>query len=660
MVTRRRPVSGAPFLLLAGALAATACAHGGRPPATPAPSLPCLPPRSTDAGLVAQEGAWPSAACLERADALLARLSPEQKAAQLVQPDLKQVGAPESIGALDFGSVLSGGGSDPPTNDRAAWFELVAAVRAGSLRSSARIPLLYGIDAVHGHNNVEGAVLFPHAIGLGATGDAALVEEIGRVTAREVAATGIDWTFAPVLAVARDERWGRTYEAFGEEPELVARLGAALIRGLQGETPGAARPSVLACAKHFVADGGTRGGVDQGDAVVSDEELRRLHLPPYRAAIAAHVGTVMASFSSVNGVPMHCHGPLLTDVLKGELGFRGFVVSDWQGMERLSPDREASVVASLTAGVDMFMASRQPAELVATIARLVAAGRIPERRLDDAARRVLAVKCAQGLLEPGRSTASPTAPTDLARDFGGAAHREVARRAVRESVVVLKNEGGLLPLPTDLPRVHVVGVIAQDLGSQCGGWTIDWQGRRGRPTPGTTIDEGIRAVVGASTEVTFSLDDAGAAGADAIIAVVGEAEPYAEGAGDRASVELSADDVARVQRLAALGIPLVVVVVAGRPLVLGDALERADAVAVAWLPGTEGGGVADVLFGRAPATGRLGHSWPRANADLPLNVGDARYDPLFPFGFGVTYPARSVAPTAAMEPAHPASPPSAR
>jgi len=651
--------------LLAGPLVATACARGARSPTPPAASLPCLPPRSADVRLVAKEGAWPSAACLERADALLARLSPEQKAAQLVQPDLKQLGAPESIGALEFGSVLSGGGSDPAANDRTAWFNLVAAVRAGSLRSSAGIPLLYGIDAVHGHNNVEGAVLFPHAIGLGATGDAALVEQVGRVTAREVAATGIDWTFAPVLAVARDERWGRTYEAFGEEPELVARLGAALIRGLQGEAPGAARPSVLACAKHFVADGGTRGGVDQGDAVLTDEELRRIHLPPYRAAIAAQVGTVMASFSSVNGVPMHCHGPLLTDVLKGELDFRGFVVSDWQGMERISPDREASLVASLTAGVDMFMASRQPAELVATIARLVAAGRIPERRLDEAARRILAVKCAQGLLAPDRFAAAPAAPAELARDFGGAAHREIARRAVRQSVVVLKNEGGLLPLATDLPRVHVVGVIAQDLGSQCGGWTIDWQGRRGRPTPGTTIGEGIREVVGATTQVTFSLDDAGAAGADAIIAVVGEAEPYAEGAGDRPSVELSPDDVARVGRLAARGIPLVVVLVAGRPLVRGDALDHADAVAVAGLPGTEGGGGADVLFGLAPATGRLGHSWPRTSADLPLNVGDPQYDPLFPFGFGLTYPARSAAPPgatspASTEPAPPASRPPAR
>jgi beta-glucosidase len=502
------------------------------------------------------------------------------------------------------------------------------------------VPILYGIDAVHGHNNVEGAVIFPHAIGLGATRDPALVEQIGRVTAREVAATGIDWTFAPVLAVARDERWGRTYESFGEDPDLVGTLGAAMIRGLQGERPGAGDPSVLACAKHFLGDGGTTGGVDRGDTALSEEELRRVHLAPYRAAIAAHVGTVMASFSSIDGVPMHCHGPLLTDVLKGELGFNGFVVSDWQGAERIGKDEAANLAASIGAGVDMFMAIRSPARFVATVSGLVADGRVEEARIDDAVDRILTVKCEQGLLTTSEPevTRKRGATVALQQALGGAEHRAVARQAVRESVVVLKNQGGVLPLARGVAAVHVAGVIADDLGSQCGGWTIDWQGRRGRPTPGTTLLEGIREVAGPAVNVTYSVDGSGGEGAGAFVAVVGEAEPYAEAEGDRTTIDLSADDAALVERLGGRGAPVIVVLVTGRPLVLGETLARADAVLVAWLPGTEGGGVADVLYGVAPATGKLGHSWPRSSSELPINVGEPAAHPEFPFGFGIELP----------------------
>ncbi|HSD28111.1 MAG TPA: glycoside hydrolase family 3 N-terminal domain-containing protein, partial [Vicinamibacteria bacterium] len=521
-----------------------------------------------------------------------------------------------------LGSVLSGGGSSPPDATAPGWAEMYDRYQAIALQTRLRIPIVYGIDAVHGHNNVRGAVIFPHNVGLGCTRDAGLVERVARATAEEVAATGIDWTFSPCIAVARDERWGRTYESFGETPELAVEMGAAAVRGYQ--------PGVLACAKHFVADGGTEGGRDQGDARIDEGTLRAMHLPAYRSAVAAGAATVMASFSSWNGQKMHGHRYLLTDVLKGELGFGGFVVSDWGGVDQLPGDYASQVETAISAGIDMVMVPGRYPEFVSTLKALVQSGRVPQSRVDDAVRRILRRKVDAGLF------ATPYADRALLAQVGSDAHRQVAREAVRRSLVLLENDGRVLPLSKTARRVHVAGRNADDLGNQCGGWTITWQGSSGAITTGTTILQAIRAAVGGGTEVTYSRDGSGAAGAEAGVVVIGET-PYAEGQGDRTDLSLAAEDVAAVRAVEAAGVPTVVVLVSGRPLILGDVLRMADAIVAAWLPGTEGAGVADVLFGDHAPTGRLNHSWPRSMSQVPLNVGDDGYDPLFAYGHGLTY-----------------------
>ena len=379
---------------------------------------------------------------------------------------------------------------------------------------------------------MAGAVIFPHNIGLGCTRDASLVERVARATAEEVAATGIDWTFSPCIAVARDERWGRTYESFGETPELVSEMAAAAVRGTQ--------PTILACAKHYLADGGTAGGRDQGDAQMDEATLRAIHLPGYRAAVAAGVGSVMASFSSWNGQKMHGHRYLITDVLKGELGFQGFVVSDWAGIDQLPGDYASDVETSINAGIDMVMVPDRYPEFVATLKSLVQSGRVPQARIDDAVRRILRQKIALGLWE------KPYADRALLPQVGSDAHRQVGREAVRKSLVLLKNEGRVLPLSKMTRRIHVAGRNADDLGNQCGGWTITWQGGSGAITTGTTILQGIRAGVLGGASVTYSRDGSGAEGADVGVVVIGET-PYAEGVGDRTDLSLSAEDVAAVR-----------------------------------------------------------------------------------------------------------------
>jgi beta-glucosidase len=478
------------------------------------------------------------------------------------------------------------------------------------------------VDAVHGHNNVRDAVIFPHNIGLGCTRNPALVEDVARITALEVSATGLDWTFSPCLAVPRDERWGRTYEGFGETPELVSELGAAAVSGYQRE--------ILACAKHYLADGGTSGGRDQGDAQMDEGTLRAVHLPPYRAAVGAGVGSVMVSYSSWNGVRMHANRYLITDVLKGELAFSGFVVSDWAAVNQLPGSYATQVETAVNAGVDMIMEPYRHRECVGVLRAAASSGRIPLARIDDAVRRILRQKLQRGLVE------RPLADRSLLPQVGSAAHRAVAREAVRQSLVLLQNEGGTLPLSKTAGRIHVAGKNADDLGLQCGGWTISWQGASGTLTTGTTILQAIQATVSAGTQVTFTRDGSGAAGASVAVVVVGE-RPYAEGAGDRSDLSLEADDVAAIERVARTGTPTVVVLVSGRPLILNDALAAADALLAAWLPGSEGQGVADVLFGDYRPTGKLSHSWPRSLSQIPINRGDASYDPLFPYGYGLTY-----------------------
>jgi beta-glucosidase len=588
--------------LLALALVAAGCGGGGRGDGGGGPSPPANPTRDVEA--------------------LLAQMTLDEKIGQMTQAGRAYLRSEGDIRDYFLGSVLSGGGSAPPDATAPGWAEMYDRYQGIALQTRLRIPIAYGIDAVHGHNNVRGAVIFPHNVGLGCTRDPGLVERVARATAEEVAATGIDWTFSPCIAVARDERWGRTYESFGETPELAVEMGAAAVRGYQ--------PAILACPKHYLADGGTDGGRDQGDARIDEAALREVHLPGYRAAVGAGAATVMASFSSWNGQKMHGHRYLLTDVLKGELAFAGFLVSDWAGIDQLPGDYASDVETAINAGIDMVMVPDRYREFISTLRSLVQAGRVPQSRIDDAVRRILRTKIDAGLFD------GPYADRALLAQVGSEAHRQVAREAVRRSLVLLENEGGVLPLSKAARRLHVAGRSADDLGHQCGGWTITWQGGSGAITTGTTILQAIRAAVPAGTEVTYSRDGSGAAGAEAGVVVIGET-PYAEGAGDRADLSLAAEDVAAVRAVAAARMPTVVVLVSGRPMILGDVLGLADAIVAAWLPGTEGAGVADVLFGDHAPTGRLNHSWPRSMSQVPINVGDPGYDPLYPYGYGPTY-----------------------
>ena len=578
------------------------------------------------------------------AKALLATMTLEEKVGQMTQAEQEKLTDVKDIQTYFLGSLLSGGSSDPKAgNSLQAWTEMYDGYQKLALQTRLKIPILYGVDAVHGHNNVLGAVVFPHNIGLGATRDPKLVEEIARLTAEEVRATGIQWAFAPCVAVARDERWGRTYESFSEDPSLVAELGTAAVRGLQG-TDLKDPLRVLACAKHYVGDGGTSWNsaphlaaqgarLDQGDTRLSEAELRRIHLAGYPAAIAAGVGSIMPSYNSWNGEKASGSKRLLTDILKTELGFEGFLISDYNALDQLPGDRRAQVKQSINAGMDMVMVPEKYKEFYAALKVLAEKGEVPMARVDDAVLRILRVKIAMGLMDPARSS---LADRSLQARFGSPAHREVARRAVRQSLVLLKNEKKTLPLSKTAKRIVVAGKNADDIGNQCGGWTIDWQGKSGPIVPGgTTILAALKAAAKGG-EVTFSADGTGATGADVAVVVVGE-KPYAEFFGDREDLALDKDDLAAIANVKKAGIPVVVVVVSGRPLILGDALGQADAVVAAWLPGTEGQGVADVLFGDYKPTGKLSFTWPRTMAQIPINVGDAAYDPQFPFGFGLTY-----------------------
>jgi beta-glucosidase len=578
-------------------------------------------------------------------ESILAQMTLAEKIGQMTQADHEFLRDPSEIAELFLGSLLSGGSSDPADgNSLEAWTEMYEAYQRVALETRLRIPILYGVDAVHGHSNVLGAVIFPHNIGLGATRDPALVRRIAEITGQEMRATGIQWNFAPAVSVPRDERWGRTYEGFSEDPALVAEMGVAAVQGYQrGDLR---HPlAVLATAKHYLGDGGTMPGtstlgdstgLDQGDMPLPEAEMRRIHLHPYPAAVAAGVGTIMPSYSSWNGQKISGDRYLLTDVLKGEFGFEGFLISDFNAIQQLDPDFKRAVELSINAGMDMAMIPRDYRRFIEALTELVEEGSVPESRIDDAVRRILRVKAAMGLLD---DDVDPFADRSLHATFGSAEHRATAREAVRKSLVLLKNDGATLPLGRGAGRgrIHVAGQAADDIGIQCGGWTIDWQGGRGEITPGgTTILAGIRAAAGPGAAVTYSVDGAGAEGAEVAIVVIGE-EPYAEYEGDRLDLSLDPDQVALVRRVADAGVPVVVVLLSGRPMILDAVLDRADALVAAWLPGTEGAGVADVLFGHHPPTGRLSFTWPRSMEQIPLNVGDPDYDPLFPFGFGLSY-----------------------
>jgi beta-glucosidase len=560
---------------------------------------------------------------------LLASMTLDEKLGQMTQAELNNLADERDIERLFLGSVLSGGDADPKEgNGLVAWTDTVDRLIAMSQKTRLRIPILYGVDGVHGHNNVLGATIFPHNIALGCTNNPELVEEIGRITALEIRATGIRWTFAPCVAVPRDIRWGRTYEGFSEDPEIVSRLGVAAIKGLQAPELTSSR-SVLACSKHFVGDGGTAYQprqlgqrtlyLDQGDTQVDEATLRRIHLPPYVAAVKAGVGSIMVSYSMWNGVRASASRRLLTEILKDELGFEGFLISDYYAIRQIDKDYRVAVAQSINAGMDMAMEPARYGVFIETLKGLVADGTVPMARIDDAVTRILRVKWAMGLMDARRSQ---LADRKLHKSFGSAAHRKVARQAVRESLVLLKNDGRTLPISARAKRIHIAGRAADDIGIQCGGWTVKWQGEAGNVTPGgTTIRAAIEQSVSSNTKVSFSADDGGAAtGADVAIVVVGEM-PYAEGVGDRSDLSLAEADLALIDKVAATGASLVLVLISGRPLILGRALEKASAVVAAWLPGTEGGGVSDVLLGKRKPTGKLGFSWP----------------PLFPLGFGLSY-----------------------
>jgi beta-glucosidase len=528
--------------------------------------------------------------------------------------------------------MLSGGDSDPSDITPEGWRKSCQQFQSWALKTRLKIPLIYGIDAVHGHNNVDGAVIFPHNIALGATRDAGLVRKAARVTAREIAGTSMHWAFAPCLAVAQDERWGRTYESFSSDPQLVSLLGAAATRGFQSKLPQG--NFVLACAKHYLGDGGTQGGIDQGNTVCDEATLRRLYLVPYQAAIKTGVGSIMVSYSSWNGLKMHQNKYLLTDVLKNELGFQGFLVSDWAAIDQLSPDYKTAIEKSINAGLDMVMIPNGPGQpnsyldFISLLKQLVAEGRVPQSRIDDAARRILRAKFRMGLFE------HPYADPRLTAEIGSPAHRKIARQCVRESLVLLKNDHHALPLTKKLKHIVVVGKAADDLGIQCGGWTIAWQGKTGAVTSGgTTLLSGLRQLAPHGTEISFSPDASNLSGADTIIAVVGEL-PYAEMKGDRKDLSLSPEDSALIAKAAQPGAPVITILLSGRPLILGETLNKTQAVLAAWLPGTEGAGVADVLFGTAKPTGKLPRPWPASNDQLNSSQPGP---PLFPLGFGLTY-----------------------
>ncbi len=568
----------------------------------------------------------------ERVDDLLSRMTLREKIGQMTQADKARI-SPQYVKQINIGSVLSGGGSVPNPNTPESWARMYDQYQKAALETRLGIPIIYGVDSVHGHNNLKGATIFPHNIGLGATRDPDLVERVAEITALETAATGLDWNFSPCVAVVRDIRWGRTYESFGENPELQRLLTAAYIRGTQGPNNEMSGRYMVGTAKHYIGDGATIWGtgegnfmIDQGDVRISEEELREIHLPAYKDAIEAGVGSIMVSFSSFNGLKMHAHKYLITDVLKEELGFDGLVVSDWQGIQRInSPTYYHQIVKSVNAGIDMFMAAYTWPAFTRNLEKAVKMGDISEERINDAVRRVLSLKFKIGLFE------EPYADKELlsANLIGSIEHRQIAREAVRKSLVLLKNRNNLLPLDKN-SRIYLSGSNADNIGNQSGGWTITWQGQSGNITKGTTILEGMEETLSNDGKLVKNIDEA-----DIAIVVVGE-EPYAEGNGDDGTLELSAPDINELVKVKESGKPTLVIMVSGRPIIISHYISDWDAFVAAWLPGTEGQGIADVIFGDYNFTGKLPVTWPANIKQLPINYSDTDYAPLFEYNFGLT------------------------
>ncbi|MCL6588709.1 MAG: glycoside hydrolase family 3 C-terminal domain-containing protein [Firmicutes bacterium] len=590
--------------------------------------------------------------------------------------------SPDDVTTYAIGSFLTGGDSFPCTarNAQSAtvkdWADMYDTLQKKALASRLMIPLIYGADTVHGFGNLQGATIFPHNIGLGATRDADLVRRIGQIVAIEATAAGVDWGFAPVVAVSQDDRWGRECESFSEDPALVSQLGVAYINGLQG-TSLKNENSLVACTKHYIGDGGTTWGsgimakrgpsweiiggflLDRGDTVCTEAQLRATHLPPYKAAMTqpmVQCGTVMVSFNSWNMTKCHANKYLITDVLKGELGFKGFVCSDWEGFAQINAlpyttpaELETTLndllpeelAASINAGIDMLMvdsiwSSWRFKEVMQMIQDLVNNGTIPMSRIDDAVRRILTVKKNLGLFE------KPFANRKYQSLVGCAAHREVAREAVRKSLVVLKNNYNILPVRKSIGNICVAGPKANDMRSQCGAWTITWRGGGHLLTGGTTILQAIQNTA-IGSKVTFSPDGTVPSGSNVVFVVVGEGRVDAEYFNDRGDsldpLALSAEDIAVVDKVRSSmpNVPVIGIMLTSSPVIITDQLGKFDALIAAWQPGSEGQGVADILFGDYKPTGKLPFTWPRSVDQIPINDSSGVKNPLFRYGYGLTW-----------------------
>lgn len=543
----------------------------------------------------------------ERVDDLLSQMTTDEKIGQMALVEKNSIFLKSDIARFGLGALLSGGGGGPDGNTQEDWLAMVSDFQDRAKSSRLGIPLLYGVDAVHGHSNVFGATIFPHQIGLGASGDVNLVRRIAVMTAEEMLATGTNWNFSPTADVVQDIRWGRTYETFGSNTQTVKDLTTAYVEGLQSR-------SIVGTVKHYLGSGAMQWGtstnpnyqIDQGAITTNEAVLRSIHLPPFESAIDAGVGSVMVSHASWNGVELTTSHVWLTDILKGELGFQGFVVSDWYSVYEIPGGKYYGLVTAVNAGVDMIMLPFEYRLFTSHMRRAVERGDISTQRLDDAVRRILRVKFAAGLFDN-----ETVLDTDIST-FGSNEHKQVAREAVRKSLVLLKDEQKVLPISKATSSILVAGSAADNLGRQAGGWTIEWQGIDGNWIPGTTILQAIKDAVSLETNVEYR--QAGdfpreTVFADLGIVVVGET-PYAEGVGDNAHPELSAEDLQAIKNVQAISEKIVVIIVSGRPIDIGPDVDSWDAVIAAWLPGSEGGGVADVLFGDYPFTGTLPVAWP--------------------------------------------------
>ncbi|KAL0459965.1 UNVERIFIED_CONTAM: Beta-glucosidase BoGH3B [Sesamum latifolium] len=587
---------------------------------------------------------------------LISRMTLEEKIGQMTQIERK-VASADVIKKYFIGSIVSGGGSVPgPRASAENWINMVNEFQKGALSTRLGIPMIYGIDAVHGHNNAYNATIFPHNVGLGVTRqvrledqpDPELVKRIGAATALEVRATGIHYTFAPCIAVCRDPRWGRCYESYSEDHQIVQSM-TEIIPGLQGDVPSDypknfpfvnPRTKVAACAKHFVGDGGTTDGINENNTVIDWNGLLNIHMPAYLDSIRKGVATVMVSYSSWNGKKMHANYDLITGYLKKKLKFKGFVISDMWGIDRITTPSRAnytySVQAGIHAGIDMVMVPEEYVEFIDDLTLLVKKNVIPMSRINDAVRRILRVKFIMGLFE------NPMADLSLADQLGSQDHRELAREAVRKSLVLLKNGKNsnepLLPLPTSSKKILVAGSHANDIGNQCGGWTIEWNGQTGNITVGTTILTAVKNSVDGSTEVVYNESPEAeflkANNFSYAIVVVGEL-PYVETKGDSKNLTIAEPGYSTIINVCE-SVKCVVIIISGRPVYIEPYLEKIDALVAAWLPGTEGQGITDVLFGEYGFTGKLARTWFRTVGQLPMNIGDPHYDPLFPFGYGLT------------------------